>query len=81
MPRESSPSQAWDEIRSHGGEDTVLIASHEPLMSTLAAFLLGCPSLQVDMKKATLIRVDMERMGAAPRGTLKWMLTPGLCIE
>src|SRR5438874_1519720 len=78
---EASPHQAWEEIRLHPKEESVLIASHEPLMSGLTAFLLGCSTLQVDMKKAALVRIDVDRFGAEPHGALKWMLTPGLCIE
>jgi hypothetical protein len=50
-------------------------------MSSLAAFLLGCPALQVDMKKAALLRIDCDRMGTQPRGVLKWMLTPATAGE
>ena len=75
---EASPHDLWDEIRAHRGEAAILLASHEPLMSSAAAFLLGCPALQVDMKKAALVRIDCERFGAEPRGVLKWMLTPAL---
>ncbi len=50
-------------------------------MSATVAYLSGCPALQVDMKKAALVRIDIERLGAAPRGVLKWMITPGLCLE
>jgi len=78
---ESRPKEAWDEIRAHSSEDAILIASHEPLMSTLTAYLLACPTLQVDMKKAALLRIDVDRLGAEPHGMLKWMLTPGLCLE
>jgi phosphohistidine phosphatase len=78
---EASPEEAWEEIRLHPKEESVLIASHEPLMSSLTGFLLGCSALQVDMKKAALVRIDVDRFGAEPRGVLKWMLTPGLCIE
>jgi phosphohistidine phosphatase len=78
---ESSPREAWDELRLHSSEESVLVASHEPLMSGLTAYLLGCPSMQVDMKKAALVRIDIDRLGAEPRGVLKWMLTPGLCLE
>lgn len=74
---EASPFDAWDEIRARPEERAVLLASHEPLMSSLAAFLLASPALTVDMKKAALVRVDCERMGPEPRGVLKWMLTPG----
>jgi len=75
---DASPHELWDEIRTHRGEHAILLASHEPLMSAAAAFLLGCPSLQVEMKKAGLVRIDCDRFGADPRGVLKWMLTPAL---
>lgn len=72
---ESSPYDTWAEIRAQRSE-AVLLASHEPLMSTLAAFLLNSPALLIDMKKAALVRIDVENAGAQPRGVLKWMLTP-----
>jgi phosphohistidine phosphatase len=78
---EASPYDAWEEVRSHHGQSSVLLASHEPLMSSLAAFLLGSPALQVDMKKAALVRVDCDRLGPQPKGLLKWMLTPAVAGE
>jgi phosphohistidine phosphatase len=78
---EATPVQAWEEIRLYAGEPAVLVASHEPLMSATVAYLLGGPAMQVDMKKAGLVRIDVERSGAEPRGVLKWMLTPALCLE
>ena len=78
---EAAPAEAWEEIRSRSDERAILLASHEPLMSSLAAFLLHSPALQVDMKKAALVRVDCERFGPEPRGLLKWMLTPALVGE
>jgi phosphohistidine phosphatase len=75
---DASPFDAWDEVRAHKSEESVLLASHEPLMSGLAAFLLDSPALQVDMKKAALVRIDCERIGVEPRGILKWMLTPAV---
>ena len=47
-------------------------------MSATAAFLLGAPGLHVDMKKAALLRVDVDRFGPQPLGVLKWMLTPSV---
>jgi len=76
---QASPEDLWQEIRQRTGDSAILLASHEPLMSTAAAHLLGSPALQVDMKKAALVRVDCERLGRDPRGVLKWMLTPGVC--
>ena len=78
---EATPMQAWEEIRLYAAEAAVLVASHEPLMSATVAYLLGAPAMQVDMKKAGLVRIDVERSGAEPRGVLKWMLTPALCLE
>jgi phosphohistidine phosphatase len=78
---EASPHHTWEEIRLHKDERSILLASHEPLMSSLTAFLLDSPSLLIDMKKAALVRIDLERIAAKPRGQLKWMLTPGVCLE
>jgi len=76
-----SPFDAWEEIRAHRDEHSVLLSSHEPLMSSLAAFLLGSPALEVDMKKAALVRVDCDRLSPQPKGVLKWMLTPAVAGE
>lgn len=73
---EASPYDTWEEIRHRPEERAILLASHEPLMSSLAAFLLSSPALAVDMKKAALLRIDCDHLGAEPRGVLKWMLTP-----
>jgi phosphohistidine phosphatase len=78
---EASPYDAWEEIRTRRPDASILLASHEPLMSSLAAFLLGCSALQVDMKKAALVRIDCDRLGAQPRGALKWMLTPAVAAQ
>lgn len=75
---EASPFDLWEEIRSRREEPSVLLASHEPLMSSAVAFLLHSPSLHVDMKKAALVRVDCDRFGPEPSAVLKWMLTPGI---
>ncbi len=77
----AGPREAWDDIRAHKTDNAILLASHEPLMSALTAFLLSCPTLVVDMKKAALVRVDCESLGVEPRGILKWMLTPATAGE
>lgn len=78
---DASPFDAWEKIREHREEGSILLASHEPLMSALIAFLLGNPAMQVDMKKAALARVDCERLGAEPQAILKWLLTPATAGE
>ncbi|MDQ6704690.1 MAG: phosphohistidine phosphatase SixA, partial [Acidobacteriota bacterium] len=74
----SSPRAVWDEIRGYRSADQLLLAGHEPLLSQLVSYLLGAPSLQVDMKKAALVRIDLEGFRGEPHGVLKWMLTPKL---
>ena len=72
----ASPFDAWEEIRTRRAEGSVLLASHEPLMSSMAAFLLNSPALALDMKKAGLVRIDCEKTGPRPHGELKWIITP-----
>jgi len=77
----ASPQGVWEEIRLHKDIDSILLAGHDPLISSLTGYLLGCSALQVDFKKATLLRIYIDRFGPEPRGELKWMLTAKLCRE
>jgi phosphohistidine phosphatase len=74
----SRPEAAWLEIRDHRDEQAVLLAGHEPLLSELAAYLLGVPGLAIDFKKGALLRLDVDTDARQPRGTLQWLLTPKL---
>ena len=74
----SDPKPVWEEIRAHKNAASLMLVGHEPLLSTLAAYLLGAPSLYVDMKKGAMIRIDVDGFGPQPRGVLKWMLVPKL---
>jgi phosphohistidine phosphatase len=74
----ASPATTWDEVRVLGGDQVVLLASHEPLMSSLVGYLLGTPSLEVDFKKGALARIVCGSTGSAPRGVLKWLITASL---
>ncbi len=75
---ESSPAKLWSEVRSHSGEDSVLLAGHEPLFSHTVAWLLGSTREMVHFRKAAIVRIDFESLAAEPRGVLQWMLTPKL---
>ena len=74
----ASPHQVWQEIRSRPDESQILLAGHEPLLSQLTAYLLNCPTLHVDMRKATLVRIDIDQFAGKPCGVLKWFLPPDL---
>jgi phosphohistidine phosphatase len=73
-----TPDAVWNDIRDLRDESSVVLASHEPLMAHLAAYLLNAPGLVVDMKKSAMLRIDMGSLGAAPRGALRWMIIPKL---
>ncbi len=74
-----SPEKVWAELRDYREEAAILLAGHEPLLSHLVSFLLACPALRVEMKKAAMVRIDVESFGAMPHGTLRWMITAKLC--
>lgn len=75
---DNHPRNVWQEICSHKSVDSVLLSGHEPLMSSTAAYLLNCSSLQIDFKKGALMRIDIESFGPQPHGVLRWMVTPKL---
>ena len=66
-------------MRDYRDETAILLAGHEPLLSSLASYLLASPALQLEMKKAAMVRIDIESLGAAPHGILRWIVTPKFC--
>jgi phosphohistidine phosphatase len=74
----AAPENLWDELRVHKDEPRVLLAGHEPMLSQTAGYLLGVPELNIDFKKGTLVRLDVEQFGPRPSAVLKWMLVPRL---
>jgi len=73
-----SPEAVWKDIRDYSDLESVLLAGHEPLMSRLVAYFLNAPSLRVEMKKAAMVRIDLESARANPHGLLRWMIIPKL---
>ena len=73
---ECTPQSAWNDIRVHSSEDSVMLVGHDPLFSSLSAFLLGHPNLSIDFKKGALLCVEVHSVRPQPSGTLKWYLTP-----
>ncbi len=74
----AAPAEVWDQIHTNRTEPQLLMAAHEPLLSQAVAFLLGAPAVQIEMKKGSLARVDIDQFGSEPRGVLRWLLTPRL---
>ncbi|HYI95309.1 MAG TPA: phosphohistidine phosphatase SixA [Bryobacteraceae bacterium] len=76
---DSDPEAVWQELRtSHSGVKSIILASHEPLMSRCTGFFLRSPELLVDFKKGAVVRIDFDHFSLQPRGVLKWMLTAKL---
>ena len=78
---ESSPEAVWEEIRAHKTGAQLMVVGHEPLLSSVYAYLLGAPGVQIDVKKSGLGRVDVDRFNGQPRGVLRWLLYPKLVSE
>jgi phosphohistidine phosphatase len=76
----ASPQEVWQELRSHKNEPELLLVGHEPLLSQAASHLLGTPGLHLELKKAGLVRLSLDRFGPQPCGVLKWLLTPRVAL-
>lgn len=76
----TNPQEAWNEIREHSDASALLLVGHEPLVSTLTAFLLGSGSVDIEFAPATLACVEMIQFRSSPRGVLKW-LTPARLLS
>ena len=70
---EGNPREVWAELQGLRNLEAVLLTGHEPLMSTLAASLLGSPSLLLHMRKGAMVCIEMENMRGEPHGILQWM--------
>ena len=78
---DSSPELVWDEIRNHKNDRQIMIVGHEPLLSSVYAYLLGAALAQIDVKKGSLGRIDVDRFTGQPRGILRWLIHPKLVGE
>lgn len=75
---DGDPAAVWQELRTHKDAPSVLLSSHNPLVSRLTGYLLGVPNMAVDFKKGAIVRIDVDSFGPQPRGWLKWMITAKL---
>lgn len=72
----SNPFDIWDEVRAYANAKQILLAGHNPVLSSLVCFLIGAAGHAIDLKKSALARVDVQSHSPQPRGTLVWLLTP-----
>jgi len=73
---ESTPQDAWEELRLYGDQPSILAVTHEPLITAIASWMLSSPRTEIEFKTATLARIDIETMTAKPRGVRRWTINP-----
>lgn len=75
---DSHPSELWQEVRE-SSDSSLLLVSHEPLLSSAASWLTGETRVIIEFRPATIVRIDFEAqrfddLGAVPRGRLIWKI-------
>ena len=66
-------------IRDHGSCEEILLVGHEPDFSHhIAVLTSGRPTMQIEMKKAGLCRLQVDELRAGRCATLQWLLPPKL---
>jgi len=73
---ESTPEDAWEELRLYGDQASILAVTHEPLVSALASWMLGSARTEIEFKPGAMIRIDIETVTAKPRGVRRWTIVP-----
>jgi phosphohistidine phosphatase len=58
------------------GDDNIWLVGHEPEFSTLIARLLGSPNSRIKVKKAGLIRLEVDMTSGV--GELQWNIPNAL---
>ena len=55
----------------------LLLMGHEPLLSkTISALLGGAQSLEIDLRKGSLCRIEVDGLPPSSPGILHWLLAP-----
>jgi phosphohistidine phosphatase SixA len=73
---DSSREALWDEVRVHQAS-AVLVVSHEPLLSSTIAWMLGSTRVIVEFQPGTLAALAIPPSNP-PLGQLLWMIQPGM---
>jgi phosphohistidine phosphatase len=75
---DSTPVRVWEEFRQHHREDSVLMTTHEPLISAAAAWMLGSSRIPIHFSTSTIACIQFDNLFGAPAGTLRWLMSPDL---
>lgn len=82
--------EVWDELKPEGDrkelykrlsrmkrDSSVLVVGHEPYLTTVIGELIaGGRGASISLKKAGFARLDVSIFSPAPKGELRWLLTP-----
>ncbi len=63
-------------LRRYAATEALMLVGHEPDFSEIAAALIGAEPGALVLKKAGLIRIDLDGRPARGAGRLRWLLTP-----
>ncbi len=74
----SSPQMVWKEVGDHRKEESLMLVSHDPLLSYLVPFLLNAPALQFHFRKGSIVAMEIDNFAGEPDALLEWILTPKL---
>jgi phosphohistidine phosphatase len=69
---DSTPRAVWDEVRIYASEPSILLTSHEPLLSATAAWMLGPLQEVTPFWPSGLVCIDFATVGLEPRGVIRW---------
>jgi phosphohistidine phosphatase len=72
------PEQAGDLIRENRELGTLLLTGHEPSMGEFISSFCAGGNLRIDVKKASITVIRIDRFAASISGTLLWSLPPGV---
>jgi phosphohistidine phosphatase len=81
LTSDSAPLRAWNEIRAHGGETSILAATHEPLMSATVAWIVGSTRAMIRVPPAAMVCIDIPVLRSQPVGVIEWMISPDLVLR
>jgi phosphohistidine phosphatase len=70
------------EINENYTVDSLALVGHEPYLSTLVGLLVaGGAPMEMTFKKGGVCRLLVDDLHYTRKGTLEWLLTPGVLVE
>jgi phosphohistidine phosphatase len=74
----SSFDEVGDLLADHLDVESLLLAGHEPNISTVISGLTADGRLEIDVRKASIAAIEIRTARRPARGALLWSITPKL---